>query len=168
MHRLGGAGEFSPVVTTGNLSLLVENLDDALDYEFKVTSLRAIDSFLSSSAPSFVEAYTFLSFWPGDMDADGEVTANDAVVLTSPACFERATFLSTDGLDVAWRKIPVDAVGQDTQALLCDSDRNGVVDIFDFLAIAANFGRTTGKTGGAAHEANRLVRDQHVMRGYSW
>ncbi len=162
-HRVTGTGEFSPPTITNGLSLLVEGLDDAVKYEVQVVAFRARDSLSEKSGPEFATGSTLLAVWPGDMDNDGSVTANDAVVLTSPECFGMSTNFSTDGLDVSWNERAVDPSGVDITVIRCDADQNGDVDIFDFLAIAANFEKETGE-GESGSVASTPIRSEAHRR----
>jgi hypothetical protein len=147
------------------VSYLISNLDDAAEYEVQVVSFRARDSLSAQSEGVVASGSTLLSVWPGDMDDDGSVTANDAVVLTSPVCFGMTTGFSSDGLDVSWQERAVDAAGADAIVLRCDADQTGTVDIFDFLAIAANAGRQVSKSAASApFEALEIRSETHLKR----
>lgn len=163
-HKATGSGEFSPPTVTNGLSLLIEGLAEAVEYEVQVVAFRARDSLSENSGPEFATGATFLGVWPGDMDDDGSVTANDIVVLTSPECFGMSTNLSTDGLDVSWSERAVDPSGLDETVIRCDADQNGNVDIFDFLAIAANAGRQTSKGASKPVAQTPVKSESHRAR----
>jgi len=163
-YRAAGAGEFSPPTVTNSLSLLIEGLDDAVEYEVQVVAFRARDSLSENSAPEFATGKTLLSTWPGDMDDDGRVTANDVVVLTSAQCFGMSTNFSTDGLDVSWQERAVDPLGLNATVIRCDADQNGDIDIFDFLAIAANIDKQTGKNGMRPAALTLVTSEAHRRR----
>ena len=161
-YRPVGDGPFSnPTVVTATEST-IGGLDDATEYEVSVRAVRALETLREESPTMTTTARTFLSFWPGDVNDDGLVSADDVVAFTAPSCFGAVTSFSTDGRSVAWTEIPVDLGNQTASVVRCDTDRSGVVDIFDFLAIAANSGKSTGKAGGPVISA--VVDESHLQR----
>lgn len=161
-YRPAGEGSFSdPSVVTEN-EAAISGLHDATQYEIAVQALRDIDGLTAESPSVTATAFTFLAFWPGDVNGDGTVSAEDVVALTAPACFGASTVFSTNGQTVAWTQIAVDVTSEEPAVLRCDTDRSGSVDVFDFLAIAANAGRTTGK--GVGIESAAIVDEAHRAR----
>jgi fibronectin type 3 domain-containing protein len=171
-YRVAGSGEFSDPRTTNGLSLLISDLDDFVEYEVRVVAAKAIDSVMARSEPVFALGTTLLSIWPGDINDDGVVGALDVVVLTSDACYGRFTgMVSADSLNVSWAERPTDPGDTDVLLLRCDTDRNGTVNIFDFLAIASNAGREVdGRTATPAATAS-IESDAHrerLQRIFEW
>lgn len=169
-YRPAGQGEFSePVAVTSNQTT-ISGLDDATAYEVAVQARRVLGESVAHSGTEATSATTFLSFWPGDANGDGSVNAQDVAAFTAPACFGQSTAFTTDGGNVAWTELAVDLAGQDPAVLRCDTDRTGLVDIFDFLAIAANAGRTTGKGSpvkSAIVDAAHLARVESIYDSFN-
>jgi hypothetical protein len=161
-YRPAASADFSETVRVDDTTYTLTGLEDATSYVVRVRGLRSLDNTEAISEWVETEGTTFLSFWPGDINGDGSVTAEDVVVLLGPSCYGQTTSFSTAGNDVSWVEIPVDASNADPALLRCDADRNGIVEIFDFLAIAANAGRTTGRVGSV--QSARIVSETHRRR----
>jgi hypothetical protein len=161
-YREAGQDSFSDPIVASSGEATISGLSDATVYEIAVQARRVIDESASQSSTVTTTVQTYLSFWPGDVNGDGTVSAEDVVSLTAPACFGAATGFSTSGQSVAWAEIAVDVGSQDPSVLRCDADRSGSVNVFDFLAIAANAGRTTGKGTGPVNSA--IVNDAQLAR----
>ncbi len=142
--RETGTETWSEPLSTGETSFRLTNLNDATRYDVRVQSIRTRDGAQSVSTETIVGSQTFLNFWPGDTNGDGTVNGNDVVTLTSDTCFGATTPFSTDGSSVAFVQQAVDFGDFDPAVVRCDGDQNGSVEIFDFLAIAANAGQSTG------------------------
>jgi hypothetical protein len=140
-------GDWSRAQLTSNIFATVSGLRDATRYELRVTAVRTVDTSTARSAPVQTTARTFLAHWAGDTNGDGSVTAADVVFLTSAAVYGQSTPFNSDGKDVSWRLRAIEVGESDPALLRGDTDRSGRIDLFDFLAIAANFGQTVPGAG---------------------
>jgi hypothetical protein len=154
--------EFGAPFLVQSENATLADLEDASLYIARVRSVRSLNGQPAASIWIEGEGLTLLSFWPGDVNGDGSVTAEDVVMLLGPACYDRTTSFTTTGTDVSWMEIPVEFGDDDPAVLRCDADRNGVVEIFDFLAIAANAGKSTDRAGEIqpAYLASEVHRDR--------
>ena len=172
-HRTSGTEEWSDPAFASTPMYTLTGLHDGTRYDISIESIRTLGDFTARSAATMIQTQTFLSFWPGDTNNDGLVDANDVVQLTSPTCFgaNTASVFDTDGSSVAWAQLAVNMQDVDAEIIRCDTDRNGHVEAFDFLAIAANVGRTTGArqetvTAIIASEAHR-TRLLNLYQGFT-
>jgi hypothetical protein len=161
-YRAGSEDPFSDPTVVTSSEAVIGGLSDATGYEIAVRARRTIGEISAESSTTTATTQTFLAFWPGDVNGDGTVTAQDVVVLASPSCFGATTGFSSDGSNVAWALTPVDVSEASAATVRCDTDRTGSVDVFDFLAIAANAGRTTGKR--TESEPMPIVDEAHRTR----
>ncbi|MEM6335154.1 MAG: T9SS type A sorting domain-containing protein, partial [Bacteroidota bacterium] len=155
-------GEFGRPQAVSGTSTTISGLPDGVRYDVRVQSVRSLEEAVAISEETDVVAQTHIRLWPGDTNGDGRVDAADATQLTSDLCFGATTSLSTDGSNVAWQASVFDFGDDDPVAVRCDADRNGSVDVFDFLAVAANAGRTTGTNQPAI--AAQITSEAHRER----
>lgn len=141
-------GEWIPLESTEGTSADLGGLLDATWYEVRVAAVRQSGTDIARSDTVAASARTFLAHWAGDTNGDGSVTAADVVYLTSPGIFGETTSFASDGSDVSWKLRAVELGQEEPGVMRSDTDRSGVVDLFDFLAIAANAGRSAPGAGG--------------------
>lgn len=160
--RVAGTEGWSEPQVTSETAFRLNGLEDATRYDVRVQAVRRRAGTLSISAETIVGTQTFLEFWPGDANGDGVVNGDDVITLTDPVCFGATTPFATDGSSVAFVEQAVDFGDFDPAVLRCDGDQNGRVEIFDFLAIATNAGRTTGP--GAVPQPAIITSATHRAR----
>ncbi len=154
-------GEWDPALRTGNIFATISGLKDATLYEVRVTAVRQVDAGTTRSDPAVASGSTFLAHWAGDTNGDGSVSSADVTFLTSPGVYGQPTPLGSDGTDVSWRLRAIEVGDSDPNLLRSDTDRSGGVDLFDFLAIAANLGRSI--PGAGVPLAAVVTSDEHAQ-----
>lgn len=156
-----GDKEWQAAGNTEETSALIAGLDDAVLYDVRVTAVRTLDTLFASAEGVVYSSYTHMALWPGDTDGDGAVRAADVVAMTRPEVFGQTTPLATGGTDVSWRMHAVPVGDADPTVLRSDADRNGRIEIFDFLGIAANAGKEVSSATDTPTSLN-LVNSEHA------